>query len=658
VAACLNGQSQTCTPGNSAAEVCDGIDNDCDGQSDEGLSPISCGTGACARTVAACLNGQSQTCTPGNSAAEVCDGIDNDCDGQRDEGLSPISCGTGACVRTVAACVNGQSQTCTAGMPSTERCDGIDNDCDGQTDEDSLPATCGIGDCTRTVPTCVAGIPRSCSPGAPMAETCDGRDNDCNGAIDDEIAPATCGVGECARSVFGCVSGAPQQCRPGIPSADVCDGLDNDCNGTIDDRGICGLPSVMCPGSLSTVVGSTVTLTATATDPDGTIVSTAWGVTSRASGSTAEPTSPTSPSTAFTPDRPGSFVLQFCAQDNAGSSACCSTAISTSACSSPPSPPISTACGTSWDGRPIVQFAPVPDGLTYQLRVSGSPLVIASASRGQNHLRPASRVTAGSAPPGAAVALEVVACRDNDITCCSAASPLTVNVVEQCTTPVSPTSANVVLSEYIVNGEGQCPSQNCVTQDTCQAGESVEITNLSNCPVRLDGFHFAYRNANASSTSARWMNFGASDVIPPRGVYVAMRNRAVAPVCAASLGSESSGLYGLRISTLAMQGVNLCSGWFNNTGGGMSEMRIAPGMVSSGSMLDFSPGTSVARIAPYLPTTGSVEACTSVGFDAVDSCGTIVGGSVPSTPLRPNQLGRLWHPCDAVLNPVPQCIRN
>jgi hypothetical protein len=303
-----------------------------------------------------------------------------------------------------------------------------------------------------------------------------------------------------------------------------------------------------------------------------------------------------------------------------------------------------------------VQFTAVPAGLVYELSRVGSSTVLASAAASENHLRPATRIAPGGPPPGTSIALEVRACRAAEPTCCSATSPLSVNVVEACSTTIAPTASNVVLSEYITNGEGACGASG--TCDTCQAGESIEITNLSNCPVSLDGHHFAYRNAAASSGSYRWMNFGPADVIPPRGVYVAIRNQQYAPTCRAPLPAESTALYGLRISTLTMQGVNLCSGWFNNTGGGLSELRLAPGAVPTGGPPDFTPAAALARIQPYLPASGSAAACTSTGFDAVDSCGTVVGGSQPTTSLTPNQLGRLWHPCDAVLSPVPACVRN
>ncbi|MBL9037910.1 MAG: hypothetical protein JNG84_05275 [Archangium sp.] len=487
-------------------------------------------------------------------------------------------------------------------------------------------------------------------------ESCDGVDNDCNGVIDDGLAEVRCGVGACARSAPACIEGEPIFCEAGLPEVEVCDGLDNDCDGQLDN-GACAPPVVMCPGSVSARAGVEVTLNGHAQASEGSVVSTAWTVKTRPSGSTAD-VMETGTSARFTPDVGGVFELQFCATDSAAHSACCTTRLTTSACSMPPTPPVSTACTTSWDGRPIVQFDPVPAGLQYELSVSGDSTVVATAQSGWNHLRPAVRLNAGGAPPGAAVALEVRACRSDDTACCSAPAPLTVNVVSECSTTTTPTAATVVLSEYVVNGEGQCPSTDCATHDTCQAGEAIELTNLSNCPISLDGHHFAYRNSSASMNSLRWMNFGPSDIIPPRGVYVAIRGRQYAPTCSRDLGAQRAGLYGLAISSLAMQGSSLCSGWFNNVGGGMSELRLAPGTVPTGMTPDFTPSTAIARIAPYLPSSGSIVACRSIGFDAVDSCGTVTGGSTPTTVLNPNQLGRLWHPCDAVTSPVPACTRN
>jgi hypothetical protein len=85
----------------SAVEICDGIDNNCNVQVDEGIAsiPTTCGVGACASTgVQQCTNGKmADTCTPGNPLTEgpvgdpTCsDGLDNDCNGLTD--ASDSSC--------------------------------------------------------------------------------------------------------------------------------------------------------------------------------------------------------------------------------------------------------------------------------------------------------------------------------------------------------------------------------------------------------------------------------------------------------------------------------------------------------------------------------------------------------------------------------------
>lgn len=588
---------------------------------------------------------------------EVCDGRDNDCNGKVDDGLPVTQCGVGACEVLVSSCGAGESAACVPGSPSPERCDGVDNDCDGEVDEHLPVLTCGIGECRVEVPSCENGRAAVCTGGTPTVEVCDGKDNDCNGSVDDPLAPVSCGTGVCLRTVTACNDGEPPACVEGAPGAEKCDGLDNDCDGLVDE-GVCLAPVVMCPASQVALAGTTISLVGTAIDESGTGGTSAWSLLSSPAGSNAQ-LAPNGPGTStFSPDVAGEYRFQFCATDVNGRSSCCASMVTTTACVSPPVPPVSTACGTSWDGRPIVQFAPVPAALEYQLRAENNPTVLASASQGQNHLRPAIRAAAGGPPPGTATVFEVRACRVGEPACCSAPSQLSIGIVAECSTSTGPTATNVVLSEYVVNGEGSCPSSDCLNHDTCQAGESVEITNLSNCPVSLAGHHFAYRNASGSVASHRWMNFGPGDVIPPRGVYVAIRNRAFAPTCSAALPAESTGLYGLKISSLTMQGANLCSGWFNNTGGGMSELRVAPGTVAPGSNPTFAPTAAVARVSPYLPVSGSSPSCSSIGFDAVDSCGTVAAGTAPTTQLSPNQLGRLWHPCDAIIAPVPGCSRN
>ena len=575
---------------------------------------------------------------------EVCDGVDNDCDGEVDDGLPSVTCGTGACLRTVATCTDGVVVTCAPGEPTDEVCNGVDDDCDGLVDDALAASRCGVGACAREVVSCTDGVVVTCEPGAPATETCDGTDEDCDGDVDEELV-TTCGLGACVRTVDQC----GPACEPGPSAPEVCNGIDDDCDSAVD-QGVCVPPSVACSALVQGRVGEVIALGAQVVAAESPTMG-VWDLDARPPGSSATLTAASATTASFVPDVVGTYRVRFCATDAADLEGCCVTEVVVTQCISPPAPPVGTACGTSWDGRPIVTFDPVAPGHHHDLvDVSGSTLAVARA--GENWLRPAARIAAGGPPPGIAVQLGVRSCLDDDATCCSAPAPVTVSVIEACSTPVPATTANVVLSEYVVNGEGSCSPADCFV---CQAGESIEITNLSNCPVSLAGTHFKYRNAAAASGSLRWMNFGPADLIPARGVYVAIRGRMFAPTCAASLPLERADLYGLKVSTLAMQGPNTCSGWFNNTGGGQSEMQLAQGTVASQADLMFTSANVLSRIAPYVSSSG---ACVSTGFDALDSCGSVVGGSEPAATLDPNQLGRLWHPCDEVPGAVPACVRD
>jgi len=117
-------------------------------------------------------------------AAEACNDIDDDCDGDKDEALGEGSCGVGACEQSAPFCVAGRPGVCTPGMPAaTERCNSVDDDCDGNTDEDVVGPACGTGACARTA-ACVNGAISACTPGPTGAETCNRIDDDCDGTID------------------------------------------------------------------------------------------------------------------------------------------------------------------------------------------------------------------------------------------------------------------------------------------------------------------------------------------------------------------------------------------------------------------------------------------------------------------------------------------
>ena len=151
---CANGVQQLCNPMQGAAgEICDAADNDCDGLVDEDLGTASCGKGECFHTVSVCKEGLPQQCEPMEGALdETCDGLDNNCNGFTDEDLGSTTCGLGVCEHTVANCSNGMPQVCDpmAGKDE-EGCDGLDNDCNGETDEGFVDTNQdGEADCVDT----------------------------------------------------------------------------------------------------------------------------------------------------------------------------------------------------------------------------------------------------------------------------------------------------------------------------------------------------------------------------------------------------------------------------------------------------------------------------------------------------------------------------
>ena len=104
-----------------AADLCD----------DEG--GVRTCTTACGAGIEICADGQWGRCNALTSGAERCNGVDDDCDGETDEGVERACFGT--CAPGIATCAAGSWGECVEAAAPLETCNGIDDDCDGETDE-------------------------------------------------------------------------------------------------------------------------------------------------------------------------------------------------------------------------------------------------------------------------------------------------------------------------------------------------------------------------------------------------------------------------------------------------------------------------------------------------------------------------------------------
>ena len=224
-----------------ATEVCDGLDNNCDGTEDEGVGGEWAydldgdGFGDPDNTVTGCeapdntvdladatdCDDSAGDVFPG--ALEVCNEIDDNCDEVVDEGVQSTyyidtdGDGWGALSPTTDACAEPEGYSALPGdcddsnahvsPDATEVCNELDDDCDSDVDEpDAADAltwyadrdTDGYGDLSNTAPGCTApsgyiADNTDCDDAAILVnpgadEICNTIDDDCDGLVDDDDA--------------------------------------------------------------------------------------------------------------------------------------------------------------------------------------------------------------------------------------------------------------------------------------------------------------------------------------------------------------------------------------------------------------------------------------------------------------------------------------
>ena len=200
---------------------------------------MACNTGkpgVCGEGKIICMGMQPFCVSATQASPELCNGLDDDCNGQVDDlGQACMTGQQGACSAGTLAC-SGNQQVCNASaVPSPETCNGIDDDCNGQVDDLGQACVTGLlGVCSAGKLACNGNQQVCNATAAPVAETCNGLDDDCNGLVDDVLTCATGLMGACSIGAGSCVQGM-LVCTPPAPSMETCNGVDDDCNGQVDD---------------------------------------------------------------------------------------------------------------------------------------------------------------------------------------------------------------------------------------------------------------------------------------------------------------------------------------------------------------------------------------------------------------------------------------
>jgi Notch-like protein len=239
---CEAGAWINCDAIDGTPEICDDFDNDCDGSINgiaeecSNLPGGNPGIGECHPGSQICdVSGDFGPCLGEVVPVdEICDTLDNDCDGIVDEDTGGVDCSTD-CGLGQTVCVDGVLECNATPADDDDTCNGIDDDCDDSIDEDapSGGACDEAGEICNGELICMTGTYVCVGDPIQDVDQCDCEDNDCDDMIDENngLCPggSTCSDCECRfpcqPGEFPCAVGQICDQETDLCVEDICFGV-------------------------------------------------------------------------------------------------------------------------------------------------------------------------------------------------------------------------------------------------------------------------------------------------------------------------------------------------------------------------------------------------------------------------------------------------